>query len=129
MADAADMTSLQEQLAAHRRTLAVYLRQLANLGANNAPLGIHNGIAEARAQIVHLKAQLRAAGVAVDDDPQDMAMPASSEPRPLQYSDVKALVGFAIDLSDTMQQIITESEAAYKKASMSTTKVRPANLL
>jgi hypothetical protein len=47
MTNADDTTSLQEQLAAHRRTLAVYLRQLASLGADHAPPGVHNGIAEA----------------------------------------------------------------------------------
>jgi tetratricopeptide (TPR) repeat protein len=70
-----DTTSLLDQLAAHRRTLAVYLRQLASLGANHAPPGVHNGIAEARAAIARLKAQLRAVDAAVDDDPQDVATP------------------------------------------------------
>jgi hypothetical protein len=62
-----DITSLQEQLAAHRRTLAVYLRQLANLGVEHAPPSVHNGIVEARREIARLKAALRDAGVAVVD--------------------------------------------------------------
>ena len=60
--DADDITSLQELLAAQRRTLAVLLRQLATLGADHAPPGVHNGINEARAEIARLKAALRDIG-------------------------------------------------------------------
>jgi formylglycine-generating enzyme required for sulfatase activity len=73
MTDADNTTYLQELLAAHRRTLAVLLRQLANLGADYAPPGVHNGIAEARAEIARLKTALRAAGVAVEDQVGDVA--------------------------------------------------------
>jgi Tfp pilus assembly protein PilF len=73
MTDADNTTSLQEQLAAHRRTLAVLLRQLANLGADHAPPGVHNGIAEAHREIARLKAALRAVGVAVEDQVDDKA--------------------------------------------------------
>jgi ribosomal protein L29 len=59
----AGTTSLQEQLAAHRRTLAVLRRQLANLGADHSPPGVVGGIAEARREIARLKAALRAAGL------------------------------------------------------------------
>ena len=75
MTDADDITSLQAQLAAHRRTLVLLLRQLANLGADHAPPGVHNGIAQARAAIARLKAALRAAGVAVEDQASDEATP------------------------------------------------------
>jgi hypothetical protein len=46
MSDLDKSDQLQQQLAAYRRTLAVYLRQLGNLGPDYAPPGIHNGIAE-----------------------------------------------------------------------------------
>lgn len=62
---------LLEQLTAYRRTLAVYLRQLATLGANTAPPSVFHGIDDARAAIARLKAQLRAAGIPVDDAPGD----------------------------------------------------------
>jgi tetratricopeptide (TPR) repeat protein len=75
MSDTDNTTSLKDQLAAHRRTLAVYLRQLANLGADHAPPGVHNGIDKARAEIARLKAALRAAGVAVEDEIGDLATP------------------------------------------------------
>ena len=54
-----DLANQQELLAAHRRTLAVYLRQQAQLGVL-APPSVVNGIAETRAQIGRLAA---AAGV------------------------------------------------------------------
>src|SRR5690349_16574874 len=65
-------------LAAQRRTLAVYLQQLANLGSDYAPPGVHNGAAEARAAIAQLKADLRAAGAAVEDEPSDDAQPSEA---------------------------------------------------
>ena len=58
-------------LAAHRRTLAIYLRQLANLGANNTSPGIYHGIDDARVAIAQLKSELRAAGVEVDNQIND----------------------------------------------------------
>jgi hypothetical protein len=73
MTDADDIKSLQEQLAAHRATLAVLLRQRADLGADHAPPGVHNGITQARAEIARLKAALRDAGVAVEDQAGDVA--------------------------------------------------------
>jgi hypothetical protein len=74
MTDADDTTSLQDLLAAHRCTLAVLLRQLANLGADHAPPGVHNGIAQARGEIARLKAALRDAGVAVEEQAGDVAV-------------------------------------------------------
>src|SRR5262245_32598441 len=73
MTDAEEISRLQEQLAAHRATLAILLRQLASLGSDYAPPGVHHGIAEARAAIERLKEQLRAAGLAVDDQAGDQA--------------------------------------------------------
>jgi photosystem II stability/assembly factor-like uncharacterized protein len=66
-----DVVSVQEQLlAAHRQTLSVYLRQLAELGIL-APPGVFNGITETRAAIGQIKRTLRAAGATVTDNPDD----------------------------------------------------------
>ncbi|MDQ2995499.1 MAG: NACHT domain-containing protein [Chloroflexota bacterium] len=65
-----DIDNQQALLAAHRRTLAVYLHQQAALGVLTPP-GVVNGIAEVRDQIGQIKAVLRAASVAVDDHPND----------------------------------------------------------
>src|SRR6266542_989467 len=62
-----DQEAITQQLAllaAHRRTLAVYLRQQAELGVL-APPGIINGIAETQNVIRPIKDQLRADGVLV----------------------------------------------------------------
>lgn len=64
-------TSLLRQLAAHRATLQVLLIQRAGLGSLHAPPGVHNGMAQARAEIAQLKAELRARGEHVDDQPGD----------------------------------------------------------
>jgi ABC-type branched-subunit amino acid transport system substrate-binding protein len=60
-------------LAAHRATLAVLLRQLASLGADHAPSGVHNGIADARDGIARCKAILREWGQVVQKHPNDEA--------------------------------------------------------
>jgi WD40 repeat protein len=65
-----DLANQQDLLAAHRRTLAVYLRQQAELGVL-APPGVVNGIAEACAQIHRVKTNLRSNGMAVEDHPDD----------------------------------------------------------
>ena len=66
----------QELLAAHRRTLAALLQQLALLGgvAYVSP-GTLNGIKESRAGIARIKAILRESGVQVADEPNDEAPP------------------------------------------------------
>ena len=61
----------RELLEAHRRTLAVYLKQLAALGSAYAPPAVANGMHEARAGIRCAKASLRAWGVDVADLPDD----------------------------------------------------------
>ena len=63
-------------LAAHRRTLAVYLRQHAELGVL-VPPGVVNGIAEAQSAIRRIKELLRAEGVPVEDEPNDEVQPTS----------------------------------------------------
>jgi hypothetical protein len=79
MTDADETNHLQAQLAAHRRTLAVLLRQLASLGADHAPPActgdLQVALAEARAEIARLKAALHDAGVAVEDQVGDEATP------------------------------------------------------
>ncbi|MFN8480366.1 MAG: FxSxx-COOH system tetratricopeptide repeat protein [Kouleothrix sp.] len=62
---------LLAQLAAHRFTLAQQREQRAKFGAGMVPPQIDHTIAEACAAIDQLKAQLRAAGVDVDDAPGD----------------------------------------------------------
>jgi hypothetical protein len=65
-----------ELLAVHRRTLAVYLRQQAQLGVL-APPGVVNGIAEAQSAIRRIKEQLRAYNVSVEDELNDEVQPAA----------------------------------------------------
>ena len=59
-------------LRSHRGTLAIYLKQQAQLGSAYAPPGVANGIREARAAIRRVKATLREWGQAVDDHPDDV---------------------------------------------------------
>ena len=63
--------SLLVQLAEQRRTLAVLLRQRANLGSDHAPPGVHHGIEDARAEIDRLKRLLGESAIAVDDHADD----------------------------------------------------------
>jgi hypothetical protein len=55
MSDIEDIDQLQQQLNAHRRTLAHLLRQRASLGTDYAPPGVHNGIEDARSAIVTVR--------------------------------------------------------------------------
>lgn len=68
-----DVDNQRELLDAHRRTLAIYLKQRAQLGSAHAPPGVENGIREARAAIRRIKAVLRGWAVAVDNHPDDEA--------------------------------------------------------
>ncbi len=72
--------SLLRQLSAHRATLQTLLAQRAGLGMLHAPPGVHAGIAQARAAIAQLKADLRVRGVGVDDEPGDGAGPEDAMP-------------------------------------------------
>lgn len=68
-----DQDTIAQQLAllaAHRRTLAVYLRQQAELGVL-APPGVVNGIDETQRFIRCIKEQLRADGILIEDEPND----------------------------------------------------------
>jgi len=72
MLDQETIAKQLDLLAAHRRTLAVYLRQQAELGML-APPGVVNGIAETRAEIQRIKGALREGGVPVEDEQGDEA--------------------------------------------------------
>jgi phosphatidylethanolamine-binding protein (PEBP) family uncharacterized protein len=61
----------RELLEAHRRTLAIYLKQQAQLGSAYAPPGVANGIREARDGIRRVKATLRGWGLEVAAYPDD----------------------------------------------------------
>jgi hypothetical protein len=77
--DQETINAQQELLAAYRRTLAVYLRQQAELGVL-APPGVVNGIAETQRAIRRIKEQLRVDGVLVEDEPNDDVQPAAVAP-------------------------------------------------
>jgi hypothetical protein len=69
---------IEEQLqllATHRRTLAIYLQQQAQLGQVYSPPSLIHGIDEARSQIQRIKDSLRTAGVDVPYDPDDEDSP------------------------------------------------------
>jgi nucleoside phosphorylase len=87
-----DIAHQQKLLKSHRRTLAVYITQLAILGQAFAPPNVMHGIRESRNQIRRIKAILRGWGVAVEDHPDDeeqqlnpeSTAPASSQVEPVQ---------------------------------------------
>ena len=65
---------IQDQLGlltAHRRTLAGYLKQLANLGSQFAPPSLFNGIREARDNIKRIKKTLRDWNIPYENHPDD----------------------------------------------------------
>jgi signal peptidase I len=72
---AADEIAEQQQLLhSYRRTLAIYLRQMAEFGGDAySPPALLNGVDDARRNIARIKALLRRAGIAVADDPDDQA--------------------------------------------------------
>jgi hypothetical protein len=75
-----EIQQLQRELAAYRALLAV-LDQRAKLGASYAPPGVYTDMAADRADIARLKAALRDAGVVVEDQAGDTAVPnAQAEP-------------------------------------------------
>jgi hypothetical protein len=76
-----DIQDQLELLATHRRTLRVYLRQQANLGASYAPPGIVSGIEETRRAIAKVKSNLRSWGVKVGDHPDDFESRSTSHIR------------------------------------------------
>jgi hypothetical protein len=68
-----EIIAQQQLLAAHRRTLAIYLQQQAELGRAYSPPSLINGIAEARSNIRQIKQRLRDVGVVIADHPDDSA--------------------------------------------------------
>jgi hypothetical protein len=77
-----EIAEQQQLLAAHRRTLAIYLKQQAMIGRAYSPPVLINGIEDARSTIRRIKGTLNAAGVAVPDDPDDDSL-TSELPRPV----------------------------------------------
>jgi hypothetical protein len=68
-----DIAHQQELLAAHRRTLAQYLKQQALISELFTPPAIAHGIDEARANIRRVKSMLQAWGIPTEDLPDDEA--------------------------------------------------------
>jgi hypothetical protein len=66
-----EIAEQQQLLATYRHTLAIYLKQQAMIGPAYSPPALIGGIDEARSTIRRIKATLRAAGVVVDEDPDD----------------------------------------------------------
>ena len=70
-----DIAHQQELLAAHRRTLAQYLKQQALISELFTPPAISHGIDEARANIQRVKSTLSAWGIPIEDLPDDQTPP------------------------------------------------------
>jgi hypothetical protein len=66
-----EIAEQQQLLATYRRTLAIYLKQRAEIGHAYSPPAVINGIDDTRSHIRRIKATLSAAGVAVPRDPDD----------------------------------------------------------
>jgi hypothetical protein len=66
-----DIEQQQKLLAAHRSTLAHYLKQRARIGQDNITSGVAHGIDDARAEIARIKGVLRGWGVDVEDLPDE----------------------------------------------------------
>jgi Cdc6-like AAA superfamily ATPase len=80
MSDLEEIDQLHHQLSAHRRTLAILLRQVATHTEAYAPPAQISGIAEARTAIVRLKMQLRDRGIVVPDQAGDISSPTDVVP-------------------------------------------------
>ena len=73
-----DIAGQLQILAAHRFTLAEYLKQQALLGVAYAPPGVANGIRLSREAIRHIKTTLRTWGVEIEDHPDDDFVPTTT---------------------------------------------------
>jgi hypothetical protein len=71
MVDQVEIGALQQQIAAHRSTLNVYLQQLGILGQAYVPPHVIAGIRMARSEIQQKKSYLRSIGVPIDDQQND----------------------------------------------------------
>jgi NB-ARC domain len=92
-----DQEAIQSQLkilAAHRRTLAHYLRQEALAGPAHVKPEIGHGISEARDHIRRIKANLRRWGIAIEDLPDDEIAPVvGASPFTVPFMDNMDFVG------------------------------------
>ncbi|KAB8139738.1 hypothetical protein F8S13_26925 [Chloroflexia bacterium SDU3-3] len=61
-----------ELLKIHRRTIAIYLKQLAMQGHANANIGIFHSLDDTRKSILRIKSILRSWGISIDDHPDDI---------------------------------------------------------
>src|SRR5262245_52916566 len=80
-----DQDTIEQQqalLVANRRRLAVLFQQHARLG-DYAPPHVRLEIEDAQTAICNLKMELRAAGVTIEDEPNDEARPAAAAPSQL----------------------------------------------
>lgn len=71
MASEEEIADQQQLLTTYRRTIARYLKQVAQLGEAHTPPGVFEGIRESRDNIHRIKIILRGWGVAVDQHPDD----------------------------------------------------------
>jgi hypothetical protein len=99
-----DIAHQQELLAAHRRTLAQYLKQQALISELFTPPAIAHGIDEARANIGRVKGTLQAWGVPIEDLPDDeaptavAAMSVAKSPNSLRLPRSRRIVFLAVGL-------------------------------
>jgi hypothetical protein len=80
----------QNLLATHRRTLAIYLQQIAESGTAHSPPSLLHGITETRNNIDRIKGILRAASVEVEDYPDDDIPSRPPYPKPNVGAGTKA---------------------------------------
>ncbi len=92
-----------ELLQAHRNTLSVYLNQQAKQGAN-VPVGIINGIHDARSNIKRIKKTLRDWGINVEDHPNDEQIP--QDPLEVSTSGYDSIKQIAGDYSNQFANVI-----------------------
>src|SRR5215212_2737605 len=99
-----DIAHQQELLAAHRRTLAQYLKQQALISERFTPPAIAHGIDEARANIRRVKGTFQAWGIPIEDLPDDeapsaiAAVPVARPPNVLRLPRARRIVFLVVGL-------------------------------
>jgi hypothetical protein len=88
MPDQEEINGQQELLATHRRTLAHYLEQQAQLGVGHTPPAVAQGIHDARDQIRRIKRVLHGWRVRVVDHPDDASPGATIDETAASNADV-----------------------------------------
>jgi formylglycine-generating enzyme required for sulfatase activity len=83
--------ALQRRLTVYRRTIEYLEHQRAQFGAFT-PAYIWHQFDDTRGEIAQIKAELRARGVSVDDQPGDSETPANERPGPGRPGDSRALL-------------------------------------